>query len=269
MSATLGRPDSGPRASSSRRILAFVALAYLLSWLWWVPMALAGIVVEPGQGWPTHLPGLLGPAVAAFVVTGVTEGRAGLAELWSRIIRWRVHWIWYALIATTAAMALIPVLTGSVTAAQSLVRYSGAPMAGLWVVLYVLVVNGFGEEIGWRGYLAEHLLDQHRPGVVALIVWAIWAGWHLPLFWVVGNFRDFGAAGTIGWVVGIGFGSVFLTWLYQSAGRSILVVALWHTAYNFTTATEATAGVAAAVSSTVVILASVVILCMPRSWRRQ
>ena len=89
-----------------------------------------------------------------------------------------------------------------------------------------------------------------------------------PRFWVVDNFRDFGVGGTIGWVVAIGFGSVFLTWLYASANHSILIVALWHTAYNFTTATEASAGVAAAVASTAVIIASAVILRRPSSWRR-
>lgn len=83
MSATPARRGTDAGASSSGAIVAFVALAYLLSWSWWVPMALAGIVVEPGQRWPSHLPGLLGPAVAAFLVTAVTEGRHGLAGLWS------------------------------------------------------------------------------------------------------------------------------------------------------------------------------------------
>ncbi len=249
------------------RVASFVALAYAFSWTSWIPMAIQGTVVEPGQGWPTHLPGLMGPAAAAVAVTAATEGRAGLAELWSRVTRWSVGWVWYAVIAATAAMALIPVLAGSLPGADSLVRYSGAPGAGLWVVPYVLLVNGFGEEVGWRGYLVERLLVGRSRAVTALVVWPIWAMWHLPMFWVVGNFRAFGVAGTIGWVVGIGFGSVFLTWLYASARRSILVVALWHTAYNFSTATEASAGVAAAVASAAVIAASVVILRRPSSWR--
>lgn len=248
-------------------MVAFVALAYLLSWSLWVPLALGGTVVRPGQGWPTHLPGLLGPAIAAVVVTGVTQGRAGLAELWSRMVRWRVPWYWYALVAATAAFVLIPLATGPDTAAGDLLRYSGAPASGVWVVLYALLVNGFGEETGWRGYLAEHLLERHSRAVTSLIVWPVWAGWHLPMFWVVGNFRRFGVGGTIGWLVGIGFGSVFLTWLYQEARHSILVVALWHTAHNFTTATEATASMAA-VPSTLVIVVGVVILCLPRSRRR-
>lgn len=251
-----------------RPIVAYVVLAYLLSWMWWIPMAVSGTVVGPGQGWPTHLPGLLGPAIAAVVVTAVSQGRQGLGDLWARIVRWRVSWVYYLIILVTAAMALIPLLSEVDLGAEGFFLYSGAPAVGLWVVLFVLLVNGFGEEIGWRGFLADRLLDRFSPAVTALIVWVVWAGWHAPLFLVVGNFRELGAAGSVGWLVGIGFGSVFLTWLYKSASRSILIVALWHTAYNFTTATKATAGVAAAVASTLVIVASVVILLRRASWRR-
>ena len=255
------------RVHPTREVVWFVVLAYAISWAWWVPLAVSGTVVDRGRGWPTHLLGLLGPALAALVVTGMFAGRPGLLELGARVVRWRVGWVWYGLIAATAALAAVPLLTGSDVVLGDLVVYSGAPAVGVAVVLYVLVINGFGEEIGWRGFLAEHLLRETSTGRTALIIWPIWGLWHLPLFWVVASFRDFGVAGTIGWAVGIGFGSVFLTWLYQSAGHSILIVALWHTAYNFTTATEASAGAAAAIASTVVIVAGVVILRRPSTWR--
>jgi CAAX protease family protein len=259
-SSRRGRSDAG-------QVVAYVVLAYLLSWTVWIPLAAQHVTVSTGQGWPTHLLGLMGPAVAALLVTAVTGGRTGLADLWARITRWRVRWLWYAVIAGTAALALLPVVAGAESGIDGVGRYSGAPAVGVWVVPYVLLVNGFGEEIGWRGFLAEHLLQRRSRAVSALVVWPIWAAWHLPLFWIVGNFRDFGVGGTIGWVVGIGFGSVVLTWLYASAARSILVVALWHTAYNFATATEAAAGVAAAVTSALVIIGSVVILRRPRTWQ--
>jgi hypothetical protein len=39
-----------------------------------------------------------------------------------------------------------------------------------------------------------------------------------------------------------------------------VIVAVWHTAYNITTATEATTGVLAAISSSVVIVAGLLLL---------
>ena len=191
-----------------RRLVAFVVLAYALSWAWWVPMALTGTVVEPGQGWPTHLPGLLGPAIAAVIVTAVTDRGPGLRDLWSRVSRWRVPIRWYILVIATMALAAIPFVLGTDLGMGDALAYSGAPSVGVSVVVYVVLVNGFGEEIGWRGYLADGLMHRHSEIATALIVWLVWAGWHLPLFWIVDSFRGFGIAGSIGWFVGLGFGSV-------------------------------------------------------------
>ena len=53
------------RLARRHPVLVFFFLAYLISWSWWVPLAVRGEVVRAGVGWPTHLPGLLGPAIAA------------------------------------------------------------------------------------------------------------------------------------------------------------------------------------------------------------
>ncbi len=176
----------------SGTIAWFVILAYGFSWAWWIPLAISPTIVDPGQGWPTHLLGLTGPALAAIVVIGFSEGQAGLRDVWSRIVRWRVGWVWYGVIAATAGLAVTPLITESDLNAADFVLYSGAPSAGFAVVLYVFVVNGLGEEIGWRGFLADRLLLRTSQGRTALIVWPIWGLWHLPLFWIVANFREFG-----------------------------------------------------------------------------
>jgi hypothetical protein len=79
---------------------------------------------------------------------------------------------------------------------------------------------------------------------------------------------DLGVGGTIGWTLGLLSGSFFLTWMYLKSEHSIFIVALWHTVFNFSTATKATAGVAAAISSTIVMVAAFVILASPSTWRR-
>jgi membrane protease YdiL (CAAX protease family) len=135
--------------------------------------------------------------------------------------------------------------------------------------LVVLVVNGFGEEIGWRGFLVDRLLE--RQGVIrtALIVAPIWALWHAPMFWFVANLTGLGVGGSMGWFLGLTAGSILLTWLYASSGRSVAIVSLWHTAFNFTTATTAATGVPAAAASTLVMLAAIGIAIRPhvgRDW---
>ncbi|MFG1928651.1 hypothetical protein [Cryptosporangium sp. NPDC048952] len=70
-------------------VLSFFTLAFGLSWVAWTPYVFGntGLGVEPDFHLPTGpagqlvgmLPGAyLGPLTAAFVVTALTEGRAGL-----------------------------------------------------------------------------------------------------------------------------------------------------------------------------------------------
>lgn len=275
---------AGPGTRHDRRVrswvrdhavLTYALLAYGSSWAWWVPMLVRGDVVRRGDGWPTHLPGLLGPAVAAVVVTVVIEGRPGVAELGARVARWRVGWSWWLLVAGTAALALlglvVPLLTGDdVPGLQAFSRYSGMGELGLAGMLVVaFVVNGLGEETGWRGFAVERLLARRGLTATAVVVGALWAGWHLPLFWINDSFRSFGALGILGWTIGLAAGSVVLTWIYRGAGHSVLLAAAWHTAFNLTSATEATGDVVPAISSTLVIVVAVAVVRRDRGRTRR
>ena len=251
---------SGDRRAWSfqRQLVTFVVLAYALSWAWWVPMAVRGDVARAGQGWPTHLIGLAGPAVAAVITTGWCEGRPEVVRLLRRCIAWRVPIIAWLAVAAAVLLALLALIVAD--RPSDALSYSGAPRLGISTLLFVLLLNGFGEELGWRGFMVTRLRTARSFRDTAVIVWLVWGCWHLPLFWIVANFRDFGVAGTIGWIVGLFFGSVFLAWLLDAARGSVLVVALWHTAYNFATATEAGEGGVAAVATAAVVLATVWIM---------
>lgn len=259
---TATRPASRLRGWVTDHALAtYVVLAYALSWASWVPLAVAGRPVEPGIGRPSHLSGLAGPAVAAVVVTAVLAGPTGLKDLARRLTRWRVGWWWMSVAGVLLAGAIGVTLTGGVEGVADLTRYNGvgAGMGALATVALVLVVNGVGEEVGWRGFLAHRLLARHSLTVAALIVAAAWAPWHAPLFFLVGSFEGFTAAQLAGWVIGLTAGSFVLTWLYRGSGASILLVATWHTAYNFTSATPAATGTVAAITSTAVMVAAVAV----------
>jgi membrane protease YdiL (CAAX protease family) len=124
----------------------------------------------------------------------------------------------------------------------------------------VLVVNGFGEEVGWRGVAWPRLRERHTIAGAALLLTVPWAIWHLPAFWLATGLADLPLAAVPGWLVGLGAGAVVLGWLYERARCSILIVALFHASLNMASATDGTAGLPAAVVTAAVIFAAVAIL---------
>jgi uncharacterized protein len=249
------------RVARRHPVATYLVLAYVFSWSCWLPLVLSGSVVRQGDGWPTDLPGLLGPSLAALVTLSVTGGRAAVVDWLGRMARFAVPVWCYLFVAGTLALGLAAELarTGSLDP-RELAGYTGAPNLGVVLTfLLVLVVNGLGEEAGWRGFLVDRLLPTHGLLRTAGLVAVVWAGWHLPLFLVLDSFRGLGLA-VLGWVIGLYAGSVVLTWLYAVSGRSILVVALWHTTYNFTSATTAMSGLPAAVTSTAVMVVAVLVI---------
>lgn len=241
-----------------RPVLAYFLLTYASSWAWFVPLAVRGETVRAGVGWPTHLPGLAGPALAAVTLTALLDGRSGLRNLGRRLTRWRIGWSWWLLVAGTLSLAslgaLVPMLTGgTVPTMAAFTRYTGiGAITPLGVVAVAFVANGIGEETGWRGFAADHLLHLHSLTWTALAVGAGWAGWHLPFFVFVDSFRSMGVLAA-GWFVGLLAGSVVLTFLYRQGHHSILLAAAWHTAYNLSSGTQATGAVVGTATSVLVI----------------
>jgi CAAX protease family protein len=129
------------------------------------------------------------------------------------------------------------------------------------VLLLVLLFNGFGEEAGWRGFALEPLQCRYGPVVGTLILAALWAGWHTPAFFVVETYRTMTVPMIIGgFGLGICAGSIVLSRIAQRTDGSVLAAALWHALYNMTSATAASRGVIAAVTTTCVMLWATVLL---------
>ncbi len=257
--------------------MLFVVLAYALSALWVVPLAVTGHPVVQGRGWPTHLPSLMSPLVAAVVVTARTRGRAGLWLLGAAMTRYRFGPRWWA--ATLSPIAWFCVglavlaATGTMPPARDFAGFSGLPAdVGVVGLLAVLVlVNGYGEETGWRGFALPRLQRRFGPVTATLVVAVIWAGWHVPQFFVLASYEQFRSPMLLVFVVGLTGGSVVTAWLYNRTGGSVLAVAVWHGLYNGAGATAAATGgvgVLSAVVWTLVVGNAVVLLVLERRARR-
>ncbi len=241
-----------------RPLTSFFVLAFAISWAVWLGMALAGATVTQGSAWPTHVPGLFGPAIAAFVVAAVIGTSR---ELLGCTFRWRVSWTWYAVaLSPLAFYALAAPFAGGVDLG-ALGRFSGLPAVAAPVMLAMLLVTAFAEEIGWRGFALPKLVEKHGLLVAAIILGVIWAAWHLPLFLVIANYRDLGVAVLPMFFLSLVGGSIFLAWLYRASGGSVLICALWHATYDLVSGTAAAHGaVAAVVTTAVMVWASLIVI---------
>lgn len=255
-----GGPGGGLISVIRRHPLGtFSVLAYTSSWSYWLPVVFTG-------GDLSHFPGLLGPILAAFTVSFLVQGGAGVRSLLSRMFLWRVALSWYLAVLVPAAAGAIAVAIVALAgtgwpAFEELSTIPGLPAAGfVGVLVMVLVINGYGEEVGWRGFAWSRLRERHSLAASAGLLGAIWAGWHLPTFWIDTGMGDLDWFVIPGWIIGLMAGAVVLGWLYERARFSLLIVALFHTFLNMASATPATEGVPAAVTTAAVIVWAVLIL---------
>jgi membrane protease YdiL (CAAX protease family) len=240
-------------------VVVFYLVTLLLSWGWTIPMVLAGWTIEKGDAWPTHFPALAGPLIAAVAVTAWRTKSASTKALFGRMVAWRAPGrVWLGAIspAIFLALALLVMLVGG----QDLPRFadfglfSGLPAGVLGVVLLVTLVNGFGEETGWRGFALPELQRRFSPATATLLVAGMWALWHVPYFFVLAAYEDLGGGELVGFALGIVAGAFVLTWLYNRSGGSVLLPVIWHGIYNVVGATAAATGIIAAAVTTLVMV---------------
>ncbi|MFI6130307.1 lysostaphin resistance A-like protein [Micromonospora sp. NPDC051141] len=245
-----------------RAAIGYVLVAYTISWGCWLPLAATGRVVRVG-GAATHLPGLVGPALAAAAMAVLLRRRDVGVGLGRRVLRWRIGAWWLVAVSPLGMLlagALVAALRGNPPRLADLALINGFPGWGLaGVLLLLVVVNGFGEETGWRGFLQPRLQRRHAPLTAISLVTVVWVGWHAPLFVVLANYRGFSAGTLVGFAIGIFCGAVVLGWLWNRTG-SIPAVAVWHALYNLGAATVAASGTIAAVVTSIVITQAVVLV---------
>ncbi len=237
------RPDAPREGLLARHPLVFYFLiAYAGTWL----VTLTAALSENGVGFlPFRFPqgtlglfiaagAFLGPTLSAFIMTGITEGRAGIRRLLRRYVLWRVGLQWYlfALIGPPVIILLATiVLPGALASFQTL-----APLDPLLLLVnfpIILIIGGpLGEEGGWRGFALPRLQRLHGPLVGTLILGVLWAPWHLPLFWVTA----WGTPPTILnmalYVPAVIFMTIVFTWVFNNTKGSLLIAVLLHTSID-------------------------------------
>lgn len=194
-------------------LLTFVVLAYLLSW--W-PQPIAGM----------SLP--MGPSLAALIIVGLAEGRAGLKAWWGRVVRRSGGLGWYLLAAA------LPGSLALTAAGLNILLGASAPEHIDWLTPFIMwpimiLFGGMLEEPGWTAYALPNLLDRFKAArygmlIATLIMAAIRIGWHVPLM----------LNGNVSWVdIPVMLAAqIVIVWLFNRTGGSVLAIMLLHLMNN-------------------------------------
>jgi membrane protease YdiL (CAAX protease family) len=245
--------------------LVYIAIAFAVSWAIEIPLALKALgIISTDIPFAIHYLAAFGPVTAGIILTWQENGSAGLKDLLSRATNWRVEPIWWIVALSPVLLFLIVSLLMRITQGSwipfsILGRFDFLPDLGLSALVLWLATYGFGEEVGWRGYLLPRLQRDRSAWSATIILWCAWAIWHIPSFFYLHTAQS--PAMLIGFLVGVLAGAIFLTWLYNSSGGSILIVAVWHGLFDYVTAcTECKSGLIAATVSTLVMIWAVVVV---------
>jgi membrane protease YdiL (CAAX protease family) len=219
-------------------LVSFFVIAYLGSWLTILPYlrSASGAGLLPFH-WPVPfavsatLAPFAGPFLAAFVVTGATEGKPGIYRLLGRIVQWRVGLVWYlfALLGIPAIAVL-----GAIVVPGVLETFNPPDLAlvltyPLSFVVALIIGGPLGEEPGWRGFALPRLQRMYGPLGASAVLGPLWACWHLPYFWMPewGTPKD-----TALDMVWYGLAAIALTviytWVFNKTKGSLVPVILMH-----------------------------------------
>ena len=181
----------------------------------------------------------LGAGFAAFLVTAALSGRAGVADLGRRSVRWRVGVRWYLI-----ALLSVPVGATLISLVIYGPRALAAPSGG-WpqalaevaaVFLLQLVLFQLAEETGFTGFLQHHWRDRYHPLKLTLYVALMWALWHMPDHFAVEGWglQQLLSAPVVFAIelVSLFFARAIFVWFYNRTGSRVLLVAIFHASFD-------------------------------------
>ncbi len=237
--------QTSPRGGLLARhpLVFYFLIAFAFSWLMFLPGVLTyyGVLsISPSIIGLMGIAGLLGPSLSGFIMTGITEGKAGIRRLLRRIVLWRVGLLWYlfALIGIPVVMVLATIIfrPGALESFQTLAPLSVMPYLSAFVFM-VLIGGPLFEEPGWSGFAQPRLQPLHGPLVGGLILGSLWALWHLPGFLIPSqDLTDIPPRGTVLDFVVFSLALIALRlvimWVFNNTKGSVLMTVLAHASWN-------------------------------------
>jgi uncharacterized protein len=240
---------SSLRATIARHpVAAFLVFFYVTGWIFFLPALLGasgfGLLPYDLPPQPSILVlTLVSLAGGAFLVTRIADGKDGVRELRSRYFTWRTGPQWYLLALFGAPLLLLvgaAVVQGTNTLGTFVANLPQfLPNYVLQVVLIAVLIS-LWEETGWMAFLTARWQKRFGPVLASLMVAPLFGLGHFPLLFLAGGLTDSGRLTAsevpeyifyllVLFAVPV---RLILTWVFNSTGGSLPIVALLHASFD-------------------------------------
>lgn len=216
----------------------FYVTTFAVTWLFW---ALAIMFNEGGSLYLFMFLGLIAPATVAIVTVLTSKSDALKQDLKRKLIsfyRLKPVNIFLAIVVFAAIVGvsiLLSLAFGGSAAQFSFTDDFSFSIGGASALLTILLASVI-EEVGWRGYGEDSVAAYHSWFTESIIFGAVWACWHLPLFWIPGTYqcglREMGLVYMLNFLISIVPLGFITTWVYVKNNRSMLASIIFHLFVN-------------------------------------
>ena len=132
---------------------------------------------------------IIGPVLASFALTAISEGQIGLKNLIHRLLTFRFSIRWYLISLLIPSVLILTVLI----LLKSLLSTSFAP--NFFPIGFLFgIPAGILEEVGWMGYAYPKMFTGHNQLSSGIKLGILWGIWHLPVIDFLGAASPHGSS---------------------------------------------------------------------------
>ena len=226
-----------------RPLFSFFFMAYAFSWIILIPYILSQWNVLPDTKYFQIffiLNAFVGPALSAYIMGRVTEGKDSWLNMKKRFYTFKVGWLWYAFVLLGIPLVMmfgISILPGALPSFQGF-----SPSFPVTYILYFVIIffggGPLGEEIGWRGFALPRMQARYGALRATFLLGILWTFWHMPHFLTTAQRGGPGSSLSIFYVnlpiflLLVMSIAVIMTWVFNHTKGSLFIAMLLHASIN-------------------------------------